>query len=83
MDIVLGDGGEEPPKAWNLPSNKPINDVIAFLKEYLAVKIVIIIDTHCLNNGAFIYQGNSLMTYVACYLPKASIHYKSPCCHCS
>ena len=31
----------------------------AFLKDHPVAKIVVVIDTHCLENGAFVYAGNS------------------------
>ena len=74
MDITLGNDGEEASTSWNEPSNEPTSGIKAFLKEYLAAKIIIMIDTHCLNNGTFVYWDNTLMTYAACYLPEASIN---------
>lgn len=53
-----------------------LSDPIATAKEFLMVhklaKIVVVIDTHCLDNGAFVYTGDSPSTYQACSLDEVS-----------
>ena len=39
-----------------------------FLAEFPTAKIVVIIDTHCLKNGFFVWTGNSKDSYQACPL---------------
>ena len=39
-----------------------------FLKTNPAAKIIVVIDTHCLENGAFVYTGTKATEYLACYL---------------
>jgi len=43
------------------------------LERYPTAKIVVVIDTHCLDNGYFVYTGNSPETYKACSLKEAGI----------
>jgi hypothetical protein len=45
---------------------------VDFLKEYPAAKIVIIVDTHCLDTGAFVWRGDSPVSYETCTLPEVS-----------
>ena len=43
-----------------------------FLREHPSAKIIVIIDTHCLNNGFFVWKGTSAANYAACSL--AEVH---------
>lgn len=45
----------------------------SFLKEHKTAKIVFIIDTHSLDNGYFLYAGDTPNTYDGCQLIEASI----------
>jgi hypothetical protein len=45
---------------------------VDFLKEYPAAKIIIIVDTHCLDTGAFVWRGDSPVSYETCTLPEVS-----------
>ena len=72
MDIGLGHDTPEASTSSYEPRNKPVSDVRTFLKDHPSAKIVVVIDTHCLDNGAFVYQGSTPMSYAACYLPEAS-----------
>lgn len=51
----------------------PIKEVTDFLKKYTTAKIVVVIDTHCLDNGQFVWTGNSPKEYEACPLSEESI----------
>ena len=76
MNIPLGSGpadeeegkGEEE-AGGNGPDIEEVPDAAGnantFLEEHPAAKIVVIIDTHCLKNGAFVYEGHSSPTYEA------------------
>ncbi|KAF9642992.1 hypothetical protein BDM02DRAFT_3192357 [Thelephora ganbajun] len=46
----------------------PVAEAKAFLARHSVAKIVIIIDTHCLENGAFVWTGDSPENYQACTL---------------
>ena len=46
----------------------PVVNTKTFLQEHPMAKIVVIINTHCLENRAFVYTGNSPGTYEACSL---------------
>ena len=50
----------------------PVASARAFLETHHSAKIVVVIDTHCLENGAFIYEGNSPSTSKAYFLPEVS-----------
>lgn len=39
-----------------------------FLKKRKTAKILFIVDTHCLENGCFVYEGDSPTEYRACTL---------------
>jgi len=46
-----------------------------FLKAHRTAKIVIVIDTHCIENGFFIYKGDSPENYAACSLLEVNALY--------
>ena len=53
-------------------TNNP--DVIAnFLRMYDTAKIVFILDTHCAENGRFIYTGDNPQSYKACSLLEVTL----------
>ena len=43
-----------------------------FFKQHLTAKIVVIVDTHTLDNGAFVYSGSSPETFQTCRLLEVS-----------
>lgn len=45
----------------------------AFLKKRQAAKIVVVVDTHCLDNGAFVYEGSTPQTYSGCRLEEVRL----------
>jgi hypothetical protein len=49
----------------------------SFLKEHPAAKIVIVIDTHCLTTGSFVWKGNRPENYEACSLFEVSATLRS------
>jgi len=51
----------------------PTHEAKAFLKSHPMAKIVVVIDTHCLENGAFVYKGDSPVTYEACSLLEVGV----------
>src|ERR1700753_3911595 len=57
------------PKAKRTPdASIAITEVIKFLKTYSTAKIVVVIETHCIENGRFVWRGHSPTTYEACSL---------------
>ena len=61
---------------------------VEFLKKHVTAKILFIVDTHSLDNGCFVYAGDSPMTYEACSLlevgpsfhralPASNFHHRS------
>ena len=68
--------GTEIFKAGEPVTNNP--DVIAdFLGMYDTTKIVFILDTHCAENGRFIYTGDNPESYKACSLLEVT-HISTP-----
>ena len=51
----------------------PVDKIAEFLKKYPTAKIVIVVDTHCLEeSGAFIWKGTTPDSYRACSLKEVS-----------
>ena len=48
-----------------------------FLKAQATANIVVVIDTHCIENGFFIYKGDSPENYAACSLLEVSATFPS------
>jgi hypothetical protein len=46
----------------------PVGEAERFLKRFPTAKIVIILDTHSVENGAFVWSGSSPETYRTCYM---------------
>jgi len=59
----------------------PIKEVKEFLEKHKTAKIVVIIDTHCLDNGRFVWTGDSPQTYQACPLYSVSLSDAHIKCH--
>ena len=57
-------------------TKESIHGTEKFLREFPAAKIVVIIDTHCLDNGSFAYKGDSPGTYQGCGLLEVSLTHK-------
>lgn len=79
MNIPLGgNDGDKPELIGKVdPDVEELQDPVATAKDFLTkhgmAKIVVVIDTHCIENGAFVYTGNSAATYEACTLNEVSI----------
>lgn len=65
INVPLGVGYKDSPSS----TKKQISD---FLGRHPTAKIVLIVDTHCLDNGAFVYEGHSPETYKGCRLEEVS-----------
>lgn len=48
--------------------DNPIAEAVGFLEKYKTAKIVIIVDTHCLESGQFVYMGDGPETYRGCFM---------------
>ena len=51
-----------------------------FLEKHETAKVIMVIDTHCLENGFFVYTGASAESYKACSLKEASTLCTLPHC---
>ena len=49
-----------------------LNAISAFLRKYDTAKIIFILDTHCRDNGHFVYKGTDPQSYEACSLLEVS-----------
>lgn len=72
MDITLGGRDTDEAHPDLDPSSDSSQHAKSFLKKHLTARIIIVVDTHCLDNGAFVHTGNSPETYVASFLPEVS-----------
>jgi hypothetical protein len=51
----------------------PQDEAVDFLDRHPTAKIVVVIDTHCLEEtGGFIFKGNTPETYAACSMAEVS-----------
>ena len=55
-------------KRKKLKISIPLKEVDKFLTHYPTTKIVVVIETHCLKNGCFVWTGKSPSSYEACSL---------------
>lgn len=46
----------------------PLGVLSTFLQKYNTAKIIFVLDTHCGDNGRFVYTGTTPETYAACSL---------------
>lgn len=73
MDISL-DGEDAEEESDDIEeSQNPNKDAKDFLRKNPTAKIVVVIDTHCLENGAFVWTGDSPTSYQACFLAEVRI----------
>jgi hypothetical protein len=73
MNIALGgdlDQGQRDCELKEVPD--AAGNAKRFLQDHPTAKIVVIVDTHCLDNGAFVYAGDSPDSYLGCMLPEVS-----------
>lgn len=78
LDITLGGEGdaasEEDGEGGD--SKSSVNDearAARFLTSHRSAKILVVVDTHCLDIGAFVYEGHSATTYEGCSLPEVGV----------
>jgi hypothetical protein len=53
----------------------PFAEAATFLAQYSYAKIIFIVDTHCLDNGFFVYKGESAANYQDCSLLEVSAYF--------
>ena len=73
MDIVLGGDDHKQLHPHLQQSSKPSMEATLFLKQHPMAKIIVVVDTHCLENGAFVYEGDSPANFKACLLPEVGV----------
>lgn len=75
MDVPLQgnttDVGDED-VVYETISGDPVERAEQFLKKNKTAKIVIVLDTHCAENGAFVWTGTSPATYRSCFMLEVS-----------
>jgi hypothetical protein len=71
MDIPLGGVGNHCPEG-SIEVANPAAAAEEFLEQHKSAKIIVVIDTHCLENGAFVYDGQSPENYKACFINRVS-----------
>lgn len=53
----------------------PVTEVTKFLERFTTANIVVVIETHCMENGCFVWTGESADTYKACSLFEVSSYF--------
>ena len=51
----------------------PVVRACRFLKKFTSPKMVVIIDTHCLENGYFVWSGDSSENYQTCSMKEVCV----------
>ena len=59
--------------------NKVVDQVVKFLNDWEAAKIVVILETHCLENGRFVWKGDKPENYSACSLEEVQSMFSCEC----
>ena len=52
----------------------PVGEVRDFLSKHPMAKIIVVVDTHCLENRSFVWKGDTPMSYQGCLLLEVSLH---------
>jgi len=78
--ITTGEDKQPPPKRSKKGKEREVVMTAAstaekFLSSHLTAKIVVVVDTHCLDNGFLVYTGASTESYKACTLKEVSTTY--------
>jgi hypothetical protein len=81
------DGTPLDPNDGCFTKGKDISHVERFLKDHEMAKIVIVIDTHSMQNGSLVWTGDSAEEYRTCNLSEVSrilrslVYFASSCHH--
>ena len=85
MDVPLDNTEDETPVAKTHKSkgkgklghndDEPIEEVVKFLTKWESAKIVVVVETHCLESGVLIWKGNEPANYETCSLFEVSMCY--------
>lgn len=65
---TAGGEGKSKSKKRKPKISLPLGEVDKFLTHYPTAKIIIVVETHCLENGRFVWTGEFPTTYEACSL---------------
>ena len=90
MDVSLDNTEVETPAAKKKRSkgkgklehddDDPIEEVVKFLATWQSAKIVVVIETHCLESGVLVWKGDEPANYETCSLFEVGRCYL--CAHC-
>ena len=72
LDISL-DGSQTGTVWLTWPGLMSAKAAADFLSEHPTVKIVVVVDTHCLKNGKLIWQGGKSTSYEACNMDEVCV----------
>lgn len=72
-----GLGISDLPRPRRNEASTATDQVTEFLIKYPTAKIVIVVEMHCLENGRFVWKGQSPTTYEACSLLEVCLPYIS------
>jgi hypothetical protein len=83
MDVPLDTIADETPETPVAKKQKskgklrdddgPVKEVIEFLTTWQSAKIVVVIETHCLETGVLVWRGDEPANYETCSLNEVSI----------
>lgn len=83
MDVPLDNTAEETPetpvakkqksKGKSCDDNEPVKEVIDFLTTWKSAKIVVVVETHCLETGVLVWRGDEPVNYETCSFNEVSI----------
>lgn len=79
MDVSLQMSVNEPAppkkgkKKAKAPEEDPVKQVMAFLTQWDTAKIVVVVETHCIESGKFIWTGDEPVNYESCWLEEVGV----------
>lgn len=82
MDVALDTGKDQTPvatvqkgkgKKKSSADDEAVGEVLEFLTKWESAKIVVVVETHCLDTGVFVWKGDEPANYQTCSFLEVSI----------
>lgn len=77
IDIPLGGENPEGGNDELEQLKEPTREARAFLDKHPMAKIIIVVDAHCMDNGFFVYEGDSAETFKGCPMSEVNTTIRS------